>query len=446
MVQAQAPVSDPMFPPMAASAPTDPDSDTTLATLPNGVRVVTIRMPHLESASASVFVRCGSAHESRALNGIGHVIEHMVFKGTATRDARRINLDAERLGAEVNAHTDKDHTAFYMRGLAAHAERFVHMLGDIVCGASFPATEFERERQVLLHEFTEDEDDPMSAAFRLFDRACWGLHPAAQPVIGTRHNIERFTPALLATHVQRHYTGANVVVGVAGGVEADTIERAAEAAFGALPRGEANLVAAPTYAGGIKSQQLAGSNQTHVVLGFPVPSYAAEDPAAVVAAALLGEGMSSPLMDRVREQRGLAYYAACSADLFEPCGQFVIEASTAPEQLDELLGELMRMVEAQAEAIDPVDLERARNQMAVRRLRARERPARRIEDAALELFALGRVRSHAERMERLAGVDAATLRHAFAQMRASGVALALTGQVGRGASERARRIVDGDRA
>jgi predicted Zn-dependent peptidase len=417
------------------------DPDTSLATLPNGVRVVTIRMPQLESASASVFVRCGSAHESRALSGIGHVIEHMVFKGTTTRDARRINLDAERLGAEVNAHTDKDHTAFYMRGMAADAAGFVHMLGDIVCRAAFPAAEFEHERQVLLHEFTEDEDDPMSAAFRLFDRACWGLHPAAQPVIGTRHNIERFTPELLASHVQRHYSGVNVVVGVAGPVDHDAIVRAAEAAFGALPRGEPNLVAAPDYAGGIKSQRLTGSSQTHVVLGFPLPSFAAADPAGVVAAALLGEGMSSPLMDRVREQRGLAYYAACSADLYEPCGQFVVEASTAPEQLDELLAELMQLIRTQAATTAAVDLERARNQIAVRRLRARERPARRVEDAALELFAFERIRSHAERMDTLAGVGAGALQRCFAQMLASGVALAITGQVGRGASERARAIV-----
>lgn len=417
------------------------DSDTTLATLPNGVRVVTIRMPQLETANASVFVRCGSAHESRSLNGIGHVIEHMVFKGTTTRDARRINLDAERLGAEVNAHTDKDHTAFYMRGLPEHAGRFVEMLGDIVCHAAFPADAFEQERQVLLHEYTEDEDDPMSTAFKLFDRACWGLHPAAQPVIGTRHNIERFTPALLAGHVQQHYRGANVVVGVAGPVEPDAIEAAAASAFGALPRGESNAVESPVYAGGVKTQRLTGSSQTHIVLGAPLPAFTAEDPAGVVAAALLGEGMSSPLLDRIREQRGLAYYTACSADLYEPCGQFVVEASTAPEQLDELLRELMQLLRGHVERIDPVDLERAQHQMRVRRLRARERPARRIEDAALELFALGRIRSHAERMERLAGVDAATLRATFAAMLESGVALAVTGQVGRGTGERARAIV-----
>ena len=90
------------------------DADKSVATLANAVRVVTIQLPHLDSASVSVFVRTGSAHESKRLNGISHFAEHMAFKGTATRDCQRINLDAERLGAEVNAHTDKDHTASRM--------------------------------------------------------------------------------------------------------------------------------------------------------------------------------------------------------------------------------------------------------------------------------------------------------------------------------------------
>ena len=115
---------------------------------------------------------------------------------------------------------------------------------------------------------------------------------------------------------------------------------------------------------------------------------------ATVAAALFGEGMSSPLMDEIRERRGLVYYAACSADVIELCGQFVIEASTSPEQLDEFLVE----VRAPARGAGRGDrrrssLERARNQIAVRTLRAQERPSRRLEDAAQDLFVHGRVRS-----------------------------------------------------
>ena len=222
---------------------TSNDRATTVAVLPNGVRVVVLRLPHLASASVSVFVRTGSAHETPQLNGISHFVEHMAFKGTHERDCQRINLDAERLGAEVNAHTDKDHTAYHMRGLKRHAGDFVRMLGDIVRNGTFPEAELEREREVILHEFAEDEDDSLSTAFKLFDQTCWGTHPLAQAVIGTRRNIRRFSRADLLGYVGRQYSGENVVVGVAGDVDPDAAVAAAEAAFGSMPAGRANVVA-----------------------------------------------------------------------------------------------------------------------------------------------------------------------------------------------------------
>lgn len=414
---------------------------TRVDTLANGVRVLTLHQPHLQTASASVYVQCGSAHESKAENGISHFVEHVVFKGSRSRDARRINLDAERLGAEVNAHTDKDHTAFHMRGLARHGADFVAMLGDIVGGATFPADEIERERQVLLHECTEDEDDPMSTAFKLFDRQCFGEHGAAQSVIGPRRNIERFTREQLAGWVQGRYTGANLVVGVAGHVDHGAIVRAAEAAFGALPAGTPNTLAAAPYVGGIGAQRDPGSSQAHLVVGYPIPPMAADDAASVMAAAVFGEGMSSPLLDEVRERRGLAYYANCSADVLAMCGQFVVEASTGPAQLDELLEAVLRGLHAQAGRVDPQDLERARHQVAVRRLREHERPHRQLEDAALDLLVFGRVRAPAEVLQRLHAVTADEVRDAFRRMLAAGPTVAMAGELPRAASQHAKRIV-----
>ena len=417
------------------------DPNTLLTELPNGVSVIALPMPHLHTAAVSVFVRTGSAHESAALNGISHVIEHMAFKGTAERDVRRINLDAERLGAEVNAHTDKDHTAYQMRGLAAHATDFVRMLGDIVLASTFPEAELERERQVLLQEFAEDDDDPVSTGYKLFDRACYGLHAVGQPVIGSRRNIERFGRDELVRYVARQYTGANVVVGAAGAIDPGAILRATEAAFGSMPRGEANLIAAPQYAGAIRARALAGSSQTHVVLGFPIPSLRDDDAAHLVAAAVFGEGMSSPLLARVREERALAYHASCTADQFDMCGQLVIEASTAPEQFDEFLREVAGLLLAQAEAIDGIDLERARNQIVVRRLHDAEKPLRRLEDAALQAFVHGHLRPPAEALARLQAVSAEEVRDAFARMLTAGPSAAIVGRVSRGTGERAREIL-----
>lgn len=158
---------------MTVNPPTPLSADSTcLTTLPNGVRLVALPLPHVDTVSVSVFVRTGSRDEPLRLNGISHVVEHMAFKGTARRNCQQINLDAEALGAEVNAHTDKDHTAYHMRGLAADLPAFVDMLAEIVLDSTFPEAELERERRVILQEFAEDEDDAFSTASKLFDKAC----------------------------------------------------------------------------------------------------------------------------------------------------------------------------------------------------------------------------------------------------------------------------------
>ncbi len=410
--------------------------------LPSGVRLLLLPMPHLATCCASVFVRSGSAHEPSHLGGIGHFIEHMAFKGTATRDAHRINLDAERLGAEVLAHTDKDHTAFQMRGLSMHAADFVRMLGDIVRHPVFPADELEREREVILHEFAEVEDDPMDTAYRLFDHACFGLHPVAQPVIGTRARIRSLSRQDLLTYVQRQYTGANVVVGVAGGFDAEAVRREALAAFADMAPGTPHALQAPGYRGDVRTRALEGSSQAHVLIGGALPALRDGDEAGTVAAAVLGEGVSSPLLQAVRERRPLAYHATSAADVLDVSGQFVVEASTSPEQLDDLVREIAALLQQHAQRVDDVDLERARRQLRVRRLRALESPQQRLEDAALDLFAFGRVRSTAERVQALDAVDGEAVRLTFEQLLASGLSAVAVGSVGRAAGDRLRRALD----
>lgn len=420
------------------------EPDTTITTLANGVRVLLIDLPQLDSASVSVFVRTGSRNESRRLNGISHVAEHMAFKGTTERNCQQINLDAERLGAEVNAHTDKDHTAYHMRGLAEHAPLFVRMLGEIVRDSNFPADELERERQVILQELAETEDDAFDTAFQLFDKACWGPHPQAQPVIGRRRNIEAFTREQLQAYVAQQYTGVNTVVAAAGRIDRDTIVREAEAALGGLPPGAPNRVDAPAFQGGLGLRRIAGNQQAHVVLGFAAPPVTdAAHTAHQLAAAVLGEGMSSPLMDTLRERLGLVYYAACSADLDDLAGQFVIEASMAPSHLPAFADEVQRLLRDHAAAIAPLHLERARNQIAVRRLQSWERPPRRLEDAVLDLFAFGRVRSRAERRAALDAVSGGEVRQVFEAILAGPVAVGAAGKLPKAAADRLHALAQG---
>ena len=409
---------------------------------PNGLQLVAVHAPQLATASVSVFVRVGSAHERPADNGISHVVEHMVFKGSATRDAARINLDAERLGAEVNAHTDKDHTAYHLRGRPEDAARFVHLLADLLRAPTFPADELERERQVLLQEMAEVDDDPMALAYQLFDRGCYGAHPAGQPVIGTRRNLQRFTRDELQRWVARHHVGAGLVVAAMGPLDPQALAREVEAALAGLAPGEASATALPAWQGDVRTRRFPGSSQAHVVLGYPLPPLGQDDARAEMAALLFGEGMSSPLMAELRERRGLAYYAACAADRFVHGGQFMVEVSCASEQAVQALGETRRLLAQQAQAIDAIDLERARHQMTVRLLRRQESAMRALEPLALELMAGLTPVTPAERLAQAHAVDAESLRTLFEAMLHAPPALAITGQVPRGARERATALLE----
>ena len=156
-------------------------------------------------------------------------------------------------------------------GLARDLDAFVEMLADIVLNSTFPAEELERERQVILQEFSEFDEDPAAMAFRLFDRACYGMHPAGQPVLGNRANLQRFTRVELLEHAAAQYTAGNVVVAAAGDFDAERFMRAVESAFAAMPAGGNNLVPAAAWRGGLKLRRMAGSSQCHSVLGFEAP-------------------------------------------------------------------------------------------------------------------------------------------------------------------------------
>ena len=404
-----------------------------LATQTNGVRVLALPLPHALTVNLSVFVRSGSAHEPRRLSGISHVIEHTLFKGSQTREARCINLDAERLGTEVNAHTDKDHSAFHMRCHPRDLSASVRMLADIVLCPSFPAHELDNERQVLLQEFAEDEDDPMTSAWKLFDKACWGAHGAAQPVIGSKRLIESFSRDELVDYHREHYTGANLVVAAAGPIDADKLVREVERGFASLACGQAQTVPTPNYGGGIRARTQAGNSQAHAVLGFGINGLQSKSATAELAAAVIGEGMSSPLMQRLREERGLVYYAACAADVMDGFGQFVIEASMARENLQDTVAAAAGLLSEHAHAVDESDLARAHKQLALRQLQLLERPQRWLEQAALDVFVHGRPRSQARAASAVAAIGAEQVRGFIAAMLQQPVTLAMTGHLPRNA-------------
>ncbi|QHI96795.1 insulinase family protein [Xylophilus rhododendri] len=418
-----------------------------LRTLPNGVRLLAMPMPHLQSASVGVFLRVGSRDETAASNGISHVLEHMAFKGTHTRTVQAINLDAERLGAEVNAFTGKDTTGYFMTGLGRHTPALLRMTADIVLNSTYPEQELQRELDVIRQEAIEYDEDPEDSSSELLDRAIWGEDPMGMPVIGTVANIEGFTRQDLLGHVRQHYVAGKTIVAAAGHFDVEAWMAQAAELFAGMPASADPSAWKPPlpakYVGQALARRFTQVSQVFVNLAYPLmPAPAQEEArlrwrlAASLAAHVFGEGMSSPLVDTVREQLGLAYTAYATMESGDCWANFIVHAVTTPDKLDALLEATGRLLRAQAEAIDPVQLERARNQLTVSRVRAAERSYATMEQAVEELFASGAVTPMARTLALIEDIGAEEVREVFVRMLAHPPALAMTGK---GASAKAAR-------
>ncbi len=433
------------------TAPAQRQGAALLRQLPNGVRLLVVPMPHVQSASVGVFLRVGSRDETPATNGISHVLEHMAFKGTASRSVQAINLDAERLGADVNAFTGKDFTGYFMTGLGQHADPLLRMTADIVLNSTFPAQELQRELEVIRQEALEYDEDPQDSADVLLDRAIWGDAPMGMPVIGTLANIEGFVRDDLLRHVQAHHVAPKTVVAAAGNVDAAAWMALAAELFAGMPSGAepsaAQPPAATPYAGQALARRFTQVSQVFLNIAWPVAPVGADAMAqgrwrlaAGLAANLFGGGMSAPLADTIRERLGLAYTADATLDKGDAWANFVVSAVTTPDKLDALVAATGELLRAQAAAIDPVHLERAKNQLAVSRVRAAERPYATMEQAVEELLACGAVLSLPETLAMIQDIGADEVRAVFERMLAHPPALAVTGK---GVSAKAARQLAG---
>lgn len=415
-----------------------------LHTLANGLTLMAMPMPHLASASVAIFIRAGSRDEPAQQAGVSHFLEHMAFKGTRTRSVQAINLAAESLGADMNAYTDKDATCYYLEGLGRHMPQMLELLADIVLESNFPEAEMAREREVILQECTEYEEDPQQLSFTLLDAALWGAHPIGRPIIGTPETIEAITREDLVAHVGRHYRADRIVVAAAGNFDVDGFLALAERLFAHVPGAEGGqgyrVPDTPPHTGQSKARRLPGVSQTWINIAWPMASRATHPYLASLAATLFGGGMSAPLVDAVRERLGLAYSVGATADVFDVHGTFMVDATTTPDKIPAFTQELARLLAVQAEGISATDLARAKNQLAVSLVRTAEQPLRLLQRNVEHWWASGRLFDVEEAVEVVQALDASTLRQAFASMLAHPAATVL---VGAGATAKLAREVQG---
>ena len=338
--------------------------------LPGGLRVVTESLPGARSVAFGVWVGVGSRDEPAELAGTSHYLEHLLFKGTARRDALAIASELDAVGGESNAFTDKEYTCYYARVLDRDLALAADVVGDMVTGSLLRGEDVEAERSVVLEEIAMRDDDPGDVVHELFAEALYGEHPLGRPVIGTVESIEGLSRSDIEGFYRRRYTPRDMVVSVAGGVQHDEAVRLVQQAFGDRLRGEDGpaprrpSTAGPAGLTGVVSEDR-DTEQANLVLG--TTGLRRDDPrrwALQVLNGALGGGMSSRLFQEVREKRGLAYSVYSWSSSGADTGQFGVYAGCAPAKVEQVLGLVRQTLdEVAARGLTDEEVVRAKGQL-----------------------------------------------------------------------------------
>ncbi|MBI3711334.1 MAG: insulinase family protein [Proteobacteria bacterium] len=377
-----------------------------VTTLPNGLRVATDAMDSVESVSVGVWVGVGTRHEIAETNGVAHLLEHMTFKGTTTRSARDIAEQIEAVGGQMNAHTGREQTAYYVKVLKEDLPLALDVLADILLRSVLDPEELARERVVVLQELGQAQDTPDDIIFDHFQETAFPKQALGRPVLGRAEVIESASRDVLLAYRQRHYGGVNMVLAASGRVEHDAFVAMAQRALAELAPA-ADMAREPArYIGG-EFRAEKELEQAHLVWGFPGVAY--DDPdyfACAVLSTLLGGGMSSRLFQEIREKRGLCYSIYSFANPFLDGGVFGIYAGTGEKEITELTAALAAELKGVMRPPPEPELKRARAQMKAGLLMSLESSNARMDALGSQLLIFGRPIATEEISARIDAVNA----------------------------------------
>ncbi|MEM9283257.1 MAG: pitrilysin family protein [Verrucomicrobiota bacterium] len=308
--------------------------------LANGLKIATVEMPHMASASVGLWVNLGSRNENPDQHGMAHLVEHMLFKGTPSRSAEEISRQIEGLGASIDGFTVEDHTAYQAKSPANQFGKLFEVLADFYRNPTVDPAELESERQVIHEEIAMVRDQPSHLIEDLISEATWGaMHPLGRSITGTDQSLDAFQRTDVLSFFQEGYCGANTVISVAGNIDSGEILDQVSTCFDTLhPGTPANFQAAIPPLDDHCFREGHDHEQVHVALSFPaVDRFHTDRFAYKLLNVILGENMSSRLFQELREKRGLCYEIQSDFTSFSDGGIIQIYLALNPDHLEEAL-------------------------------------------------------------------------------------------------------------
>lgn len=333
--------------------------------LPNGATLLFVPQHDTKSLTSLIMFPVGSRYEPEKLSGVSHYIEHMMFKGTKRRkSAKVLTREVDRLGAEYNAFTGKEYTAYYIKADASFAETSLDILSDMLSESVFDPKECEKEKGPIIEELRMYQDNPLMNIDTLFERALYH-GPLGRDIGGTPKHVASYKRSEVLAFRDIYYSASNMTVVLAGAID-DRIKELAHRFFGALPikkKPSGRFSPAQLRKSEKKSRMILEKKQTdqvQMMLGFP--GFAYEDPrnpAATVLATILGGSMSSRLFDVIREKHGLAYTVRAGLEQYRDTGHIYVRAGLEAKNVNKAMGlikkELVKVVEKPVSSTELAD-------------------------------------------------------------------------------------------
>jgi predicted Zn-dependent peptidase len=393
-------------------------TDLRITTLDNGLTVATERIPGALSIAAGAWVGVGARDEPEHLSGVSHFLEHLLFKGSATRSAREISQTIDRVGGDINAFTAKEYTAYYCRLPARHEALGIELLGDVLTAPALRDEDVDNERQVILEELAMDDDSPDDVAHRAFMSHLFPDHPLGWETAGSVDTVKAVAAEDVRAFFESHYRAASTVVAVSGPVDHDaTIARISQA-FAGVRLGDgrvARVEPGDATAGEVIDDD---TEQVHLILGMQSLPRDDEDREALdVVNHVLGGGLSSRLFDEIRERRGLAYSVYSGTSSYADAGAFTIYAGTQPAHATEVMKLIHEQIELLTrDGITDDELDIARGYLTGAFELGLEDTGSRMARTAGLLVTTGEVRAVAEQVARWDAVQQADVRRVIGRI------------------------------
>jgi predicted Zn-dependent peptidase len=335
------------------------------ATLSNGLRIICEPITQMHSVSLGIWVGTGSRYEEPNYNGVSHFIEHMLFKGTHKRTAKRIAEEIDAVGGQLNAYTTKEYTCYYAKVLDQHFRLGIDLLSDMVTNSNFAVGEIEKEKQVVLEEIKSFEDSPDEVIHDLFAASVLKGHPLGRTILGTPETVKRIDRLVILDYLKQHYTPDNIVFAVAGNVQIDQIVTEIEKQFSGLEgqlQQELFVLPEPAPELTIKSKKI---EQVHLCIGCRGVSRKSDDKYGIfVLDSILGGSVSSRLFQQLREERGLVYVTGSNHSSYKDTGIFSIYAGTRLKNFGKVVSLIKKELNLiMHETVDEAELNRTKEQL-----------------------------------------------------------------------------------